>query len=625
MPDPIDQGYAPLSKSGRPIEPPHYRPYKPTAEDVLEAAGPLGEAGTVVGEALRTGRVDPRDIAPAMAGVMVGAAGPEGEGAAAGTAAAKVASRAVKAAKRALKAEGESALAAPELLHVHNMPVLYGDPRLRGSMSPFEDMPLTFNGKQPKDWTPGEFKEVGDIAGIPNLGPDTPPIGFQYEDGSTFHIPGGTEGTFTYYDLLSMKAQGIDPSRIPQALHAQIQQKLLRTMTPAELTTQHVWDGLVFGLTSPNNPLFPNQLAQSRVRWRDPAMIDQLAEMIPWKAGEKVDPKLRAEYDAKVAAALGIQGAPLGGLGVRGSQATSRIAELAQMFKQNPDFFRKTPNEGWDQFAERIASQVGGMQMKTASFGSVWQDPGTAAVSAIDRHMANIFERQGGLFKDETERMGWELRAVNRWNKEHPERPVENFYQMRNTPGTDGHIGKMLLEYVGTTKDPKFRYAGGEINPNIPPHLAQAQWAVEPQQVQIMGEAYRRALEMNNQLAKENGLNLFGSQWMFWDRQRRRLEPHENMFPGLERMPAMSKEQLGDVSKEHAASGHKTYTKYDPATGKQMREMTEEEAAGVDYRLAPTKARPSAARFGYFALPLAGAGAADIMLQPGSGGEGGPL
>ncbi|WP_368414702.1 hypothetical protein [Falsiroseomonas sp.] len=95
---------------------------------------------------------------------------------------------------------------------------------------------------------------------------------------------------------------------------------------------------------------------------------------------------------------------------------------------------------------------------------------------------------------------------------------------------------------------------------------------------------------------------------MEWDRIRRRLEPHENMFPGLERIPAMSREQLRAVDAEHSASGHKNYTKVD-AQGRKMRDIPDDEI-GDGVFLQPTRLRPNPARFGYFtsagALPLGG-------------------
>ena len=512
-------------------------------------------------------------------------------------------------------AEAEGALAAavrPEARPVQ--------PEMTYSMNPRDETPFTFQGRNPSEWTPEEFQEVGRRFGVENLGPASPPQTFRYSDDSEFRIPGGLEGRFTYHDLLDMKAQGIDPSRIDRGLHTQIQQKILRTMTPDDLTDARVWDGLVFGMTSPNNPLFPNQLAQSRLRLRDPKMLDDLSQMIDWQPGQAVDKEARMAASGRIASAFGLDAASKGGLGVRGSADYTRVAELAKMFKQNPNFFRKSETEGWDQFVERVSSQVAGLSMKTGSFGSVWQDPATAAISAIDRHMAREFEKTGGLFRDEAQRLAWETRAVERWNKANPDRQVASFYDLRQAPGADGHIGGMLLEFVGDAKSPKYRttvLSGPDkgkkiVNPKLPPHLRDADFVVEPESVSLMGEAYRRALDVNDRIARENGLGLFGSQWMEWDRIRRRLEPHENMFPGLERMPAMSREQLRAVDAEHSASGHKNYTKVDEQ-GRKMRNIPDDEIPEGMF-LQPTRPRANPARFGYFggagAIPLGGLAAA---------------
>jgi hypothetical protein len=513
----------------------------------------------------------------------------------------------------AMEAEGALATAArPE--------VRPAQPEMTYSMNPRDEIPFTFQGRSPSEWTPEEFQEVGRRFGVENLGPASPPQTFRYADESEFRIPGGLEGKFTYHDLLDMKAQGIDPSKIDRGLHTQIQQKILRTMTPDDVTDARVWDGLVFGMTSPNNPLFPNQLAQSRLRLRDPKMLDDLAGMIDWAPGQAVDKEARMAAGNRIASAFGLDAASKGGLGARGSADYTRVAELAKMFKENPAFFRKNEAEGWDQFVERISSQVAGLSMKTGSFGSVWQDPATAAISAIDRHMARQFEKTGGLFRDEAQRLDWENRVVDRWNKSNPDRQASSFYELRQTQGADGHIGKMLLEFVGDAKTPKFRLAPkrasgankGDVNPNIPEHLKNVDWVSEPETVYKMGEAYRRALDVNDRFARENGLGLFGSQWMEWDRIRRRLEPHENMFPGLERIPAMSRAQLRAVDAEHSASGHKNYTKVD-AQGRKMRDIPDDEIPEGMF-LQPTRPRKNPARFGYFgtagAMPLGGLAAA---------------
>ncbi len=570
---------------------------RPAMPGFLEMAGdmtaaPVGMAGAGMAAAARAGRV------PGL--ISASGAGDD----------------AARAASNAGPAKGllEPAAATPP-----RQPNLLQRPDITGSMNPLDEVDFTYKGKNPGDWTPDDYAAVGNQFGVRNLGPESPGQTFKYADGGEFSVPGGLEGNFTYYDMLRLKAQGIDPSRIDRDLHTQIQQKILRTMTPeGGASDEQVFSGLIFGMTSPNNPLFPNQLAQSRLRLRDPQMLDELAGMINWKPGEAVDKEVRKPANDKIANAFGLDAASKGGLGVRGSTDYTRLAEFAQMFKQDPAFFRKAESEPWDQFVERVSSQVAGLSMKTGSFGSVWQDPAKAAISAIDRHMANEFEKTGGLFKDEAQRMGWEKRVVDRWNKANPEREVGSFYDLRKTPGTDGHIGGMLLEYVGDAKTPKFRTkitSGSnkgetQISPSLPDHLRNAKWVSEPETVFKMGDAYKRALEINDQRAREHGLGLFGSQWMEWDRIRRRLEPHENMFPGLERMPAMSKEQLKAVDAEHRMSGHKNYTKVD-AQGRRLKGMTEEELAAMEgVYLQPTRPRSDPSRFGYFSaipgVPLIG-------------------
>ena len=466
----------------------------------------------------------------------------------------------------------------------HNLPPT-------GSLNPLHDIDVTFRGKQPKDMSPEEMQAFGEHYGVKNLGTLSPLETFKDMSGNEFQIPGGLGGKWSYYDLLHMKANPINPSQIDRALHAEMQRKLGRTHTPDELTDAQVFNGLVFGMTSPNNPLFPNQVSASRLRLRTPEMINDLASMIPWKPGEEVPAATRKLANDQIAARFGLQSGEKGGLGTRGTADYSRVAEMAQMFRENPAFFRKGDNESWGQAVERIASQVPGLSMKTGSFGTVWQDPAHAGISAIDRHMARELDKRGGVFGSPEERTDWQNRSVGLWNKREAARVAEqeaenakaiakgktvrevapvdtaaDFDDLLKKSGSDGFMGEMLLDHVGKELTPKFRTAKGEINPNIPQHLQQAQWVREPETVFKMGRAYKQALDVNQKIADENGLNLFMSQWMEWDRIRNRFEPHENMFPGLEKMPAPSLRQLREVDIAHKETGHKTYGKSDEGT-----------------------------------------------------------
>jgi hypothetical protein len=440
-------------------------------------------------------------------------------------------------------------------------------PEVTGSLNPLDNVPVTFRGKDLRDLSPDELQAFGEHFGVNNLGRLSPLQTVVDANGKAFSIPGGTQGKWTYYDLLHMKANPINPAEMDLGLHTELQRKLGRTHTPDNLTDQHVWNGLVFGMTSPNQPLLPNQLAASRMRFRDPAMIDDLASMIPWEPGATDVPKaVRDAASDQIAARFGLQAETKGGIGARGTQNYTYLAEMAKLFKRDPSFFRKQPNETWGQAVERIASQTKGLSMKTGSFGMVWQDPANAAISAIDRHMARLLDERGGVFLNDAERQAWQNRAVSRWNSDMvkaktPDRQVASFDELAAAPGTEGHLGKMLLEHVGDATEPKFRYATGQVNPHLPAHIQNAQWAKEPEKVMLMGAAYKRALGLNQKLADEAGLPLFMGQWMHWDRVRNRFEPHENMFPGLERLPAPSLEQLRAVDEAHRFTGHKTYGK----------------------------------------------------------------
>jgi len=459
-----------------------------------------------------------------------------------------------------------------------------------GSKSPFENVDVTWNGKQMREWSPEDWRDVGNYYGIKNLGPLTEPKPYFVKDAQgkpyEFTLPGGIDGEWTYYDLLHMKANPIDPSRIPRDLHIEMQKKLGRTMTEngKEASPQKIWDGLMLGITSPSNPLFPNQLTASRMRLRgdlhNSETINALADSIPWEAGSKVTRDGRPvtkemidEYNHSIGRMFDLQSgkADPPGLGTRGSANYTYIAELAQMFRKNPDWFRKTANETWPEFTERLATQTKGLSMKTGSFSGVWQDPYNAAISAIDRHMAREFEKRGGLFPTPADEKAWQQKLIKDWNKERDKvaaaaskktgqqveatNKIETFDQLRSMKGSDSFLGEKLLDYVGAHSEPGMRTKTGALNPDIPAHLRQ-QGFYEPQNALIMGEAYKRALAINQKAANESGLNLFMSQWLEWDRIRKRFEPHESQFPGLGKMPAPSKQQLERALAAHVQTGH---------------------------------------------------------------------
>ena len=88
----------------------------------------------------------------------------------------------------------------------------------------------------------------------------------------------------------------------------------------------------------------------------------------------------------------------------------------------------------------------------------------------------------------------------------------------------------------------------------------------EPEKVQMLGGPYVRGLEANAARAAETpgldpGTNqsIFANQWMNWDRQRQRLDPHLMMFPGLDRLPRMSPEMMQQRRGNYYDAGYFNY------------------------------------------------------------------
>jgi hypothetical protein len=447
-----------------------------------------------------------------------------------------------------------------------------------GSFNAEENVPLTFKGMQPWELTSSQMADLGDTLGVPNLGPLNEPVSFPYEagGGERFDIPGGLEGRFTYEDMAKMKASGIDPSRIDPELHRGIQRKLMLSMDePEGLSDAKVLSGLTFGYTSPNNPLTPNQLATSRLRMNSMEDLDRIINSRPWELTDAVTKEQREAFSDALANRMGLGAASKGGIGARGSVDYSGYTDFLDLFRRDPAFFHRKEGEDWTGLVERMATQVPGLSNKTGSFGVAWQPD--AGVSAIDRHMANRY--MDTILADPAKREAFQKRALNlaamRAAKEGKEAPT-SFEDLNK-----GLIQELLLSEVGNSPSPKFRVKSGDVNPAVPDYLADVDWISEPQKAELMGQTYKDVVAANEDAMAGSGLHLFGNQWNIWDRIRQRLEPHENMFPGLENIPRLSVEQMRVIDAAHGLTGHKNYSK------------------DSEFRLQPTKAGDYR-RFRYF-------------------------
>ncbi len=451
---------------------------------------------------------------------------------------------------------------------------------LRGRTAYGEEQPLMFQGKQPHEFEPADWGAFGREHGVKNLGPESNeafekslvPITTKY--GKTITVPGGIENTeqpFTYYDLLHLKSQGIDPNDLDPDTHRLIHNRMMTTMSPeGDVSKERMFNQYLMGMISPNNPLTPNQFAVASMMAKEGGKdIENIAKMTPWEL-ETQPPStaqrtVRGPLSANIATQFGLQAANKGGLGAVGSPDYTRISDFAKMMEKDPEFFRfkegkeggKTHAEDWMNFVTKIASQVPGLSAKTGSFATVWQNPKTADISAIDRHMASLLN--DSLFANPKEKKEFEKKVVNYFNKDKPKKEqVKGYSDVLSAPGGRGAYVEQVMQHVNKHGSAKLRTPSGEIGKGVPEHLRDVNWVQEPKEVVKLSPGYLRALDENAADAARNNQGLFANQWMLWDRIRNRIEPHEVMFPGLEKLPRMAQQQLLQSMGEHRKAGYLT-------------------------------------------------------------------
>jgi len=478
---------------------------------------------------------------------------------------------------------------------------------------------IFFKGKEPKDWSPKDFEDYGKAFGVQNLGPLSPIVEIPSDvAGAVARIPGGLDGKFTYYDLLWLKANPVDVAKLPETTHAKLTAKLASTMAPTPGDKVASFNSIVFGMLSPNAPLLPNEMGQARLRFGSMDEIRKFSELYP----SNPTPENLKALNERFKRQLGFIAAGKGGLGIPITADITNIANAARLFVKNPDFFVKRPNESWANFVDKLTTQVKGFGTKTGSFGSVWQDPFNASISAMDRHMARIFgqellgnpelrKRFDGIVvdrfnslltkaKDVSSRFNRKLKTaeaaqarIEEKNKGNDElikqlkaasqkkiakikadmaseldalpdpsatkaNTIDDVLGQAEIYGVDRvqkFVNEAVFAAMGSRKATLLAKKGG-INPNAPEHIKGIDWIETPADFQVMSDAYRSALEINERRAGELGIAVFPAQWTLWDRIRQRVEPHEVMFPGLEKLPALNDRQLADAYNANKVAGY---------------------------------------------------------------------
>lgn len=407
---------------------------------------------------------------------------------------------------------------------------------------------LDWDARQPDaaiaDWTPEQLDAYGAAYGVEGLGRVSPPTEITLASGKKANIPGGFDGEWSYYDLLTMKAQGINPNDMPREMHNAFQEKLGRTMQVKDGGDDvDVFRGLLLGITSPNNPLTPNEFGVSALMPRSMKDIEKLASM----SGSDITKN------------YGLNARSKGGLGTSGSVNYDNVANLARLFMQKPEWFRRRANEDWSMFVERLSSQVKGLSPKTASFGAVWQDIMNADISAIDRHMSDVFYNE--IMSEPATRAAFEEKVIDQFNKSMTKggksrAQVSSIDELRSVPGGEAAFKDAMMQVITQHRELK---RTGKNAASLPPHLRDETWvspADAPEKVVVGGEPWRRAIDANQADAHDNGLSTFLSQWLLWDRMRGRLEPHEVMYPGLNKLPRMTQPQRAAALDVHRKAGY---------------------------------------------------------------------
>lgn len=430
------------------------------------------------------------------------------------------------------------------------------------------------------EWKGSDFYRYGKEYGLDNLGPKDDEAWrrslkeYRTSDGRTITVPGGHDSRqpFTYYDLAHLQAQGVNPRNLPDEIHRGVHNRMMRSMQPESLEPHQIFNQLAFAQVSPNQPLTPNLFALQGLAAKSPEELERWSNRISWRydSPNRPGPDERRAVSNAIVQELGLGAQGRGGLGVSGNADYTNIAELAQMVRDRPDWFRfrgageggATEAENWSGFVERLMNQVPGLRAKTGSFGAVWQSPETAQISAIDRHMATLFGSD--VFSGPQAQKIFST-AAERHATERGLPVARTPEELMTQPGGRGAFVDAAMQAIGRLPTAQYRNARtGEINERVPQSLRDM--ITEPEKVQMLGGPYVRGLEANAARAAETpgldpGTNqsIFANQWMNWDRQRQRLDPHLMMFPGLDRLPRMSPEMMQQRRGNYGEAGYFNY------------------------------------------------------------------
>ena len=383
---------------------------------------------------------------------------------------------------------------------------------------------------------------VGELSDIQNVGQG--------------QIPGGLEGNFSHADLFWLRSNPLELKLLSPEQQDLLYAKHARTMTRDLDDPYERQNTLAFGQLSGNSDLDTSELALSRLRMRDDDSVNRLASYIPegrkWsdlstntykkgpdgkylmednpsKPGKKrkiLDVQgERSEISNRIIGDYNLQGRDKQGLGIASSLDFSAIAELARLFRENPDFHKQGEGQSDKEYVEVMMNQIPGISQKTGSLAKLLQAPMTSDLGALDRHIVrNLDLKPSGI-------------ATTAGYK-----PTPKFPTHRDSPLVPQHVKALDPSQL---KSPK----------------GEAQW---------MSKEYNRGLGLLAESAKDKPFGPGMEQWRKWDVDERGFfSPHEYLYPGVHKLPRMPDHRVESVRNTLADAGY--WSKTDPSKPHQFK------------------------------------------------------
>ena len=385
-------------------------------------------------------------------------------------------------------------------------PALADPERIKRGYEPSDVGRYQHSQIEPKEPMPTDWQNVG--------GPRSELV--QFGDGK---IPGGLEGTFSFRDLVYMKANPFSLNNLTDLERDQLYRKHALSMTRNLDDPFERLNTLVFGQLTGNSDLENSQLMLSRLRSRTMEDIQRLAAYIPegktWKTLSKGE---RAEISNRLIGDYNMQGRGEGGLGIAGSFDYSGVADLARQHLADPDFHKQIMGEPDREYIERLSNIIPGISQKTGSLAQLMLKPMTSEFGAMDRHMNRYFNL-------DPKKVGVPRTVI-------PSGAHPTHLTREDVPE---YLKKIAPENLKSSR-------GG---------------------VQMMSDEYLRGNEMLRAEAEGAPFGPGMKQWQIWDTIRGHFDPHEQLYPGIhtmtERMPDRRIQEVRDTL---AKAGH--WSKTDP-------------------------------------------------------------